>query len=118
MNFRSLVCDVHLMIVIEVELRSAIGRYDLEGFAIGGEELAEIIARHPAAAMPIRGVDPNADPEFRFEFLEEPSLSPPAPSTWGLANQSRPKSRTVFTLVMVVCKLTIFYRMWCAVDST
>ena len=55
-----------------------IGEYDLENVAIDGEEPSEIIARHPAIAIPLFGVDLDVDTGFRFEFLKKLFLSPPS----------------------------------------
>jgi len=47
----------------------------LKRLAIDGEEPSEIIARHPAMAIPNIGMDLDVNTWFRFEFLEELRLS-------------------------------------------
>ncbi len=68
---------VHAVIVVQVEFSLATGGYDLVCVAIDGEELTKIIARHPALAIPLFGVDPKVDPRVRFEIFKERILSPP-----------------------------------------
>ncbi len=76
-DFGALVCVVFVMIILEVEFPLAIGWHDLTGVAIYREEPCEIIARHPTEDITIVFVvDPELDPWFRFELLDELCLSP------------------------------------------
>ncbi len=75
---------VYLVIVVQVEFPLEIGGYDLVGVAIDGEELTEIIAHHPAVAIPLFGMDPEADPRFRFGTLNKLLLSPPGAMLAGV----------------------------------
>jgi len=58
-HFNALVCVLHIVIVIKVELPPATRWYDLEGVAIDGGKLTKIIGGHPAVAIPIFGVEPE-----------------------------------------------------------